>query len=87
MNQENDAKVLATELQMAQNRLELRALLDPPSRSSNGMRDAAFPRSHTFRWFIAQLSAPRIVSAIATAVLTRLPGLRTVRRYIFSGRG
>ena len=80
MNQEDDPQVLATELQMAQNRRELRALLDPSSRSSDGMRDAGFPRSHTFRWLIAHLSARWIVSAIATAVLTRLPGIRTLRR-------
>lgn len=80
MNQEDDPQVLATELQMAQNRRELRTLLDPSSRSSDGMRHARFPRSHTFRWLIAHLSARWIVSAVATAVLTRLPGIRNLRR-------
>ena len=86
MIEKDDPKVLAAQLQMAQNRLQLMVLLRPPTQAPDRSQDASFPRSRTFRWLSSHLSLDWIVSAAATALFTRLPGIRTVYRYFSAAR-
>jgi hypothetical protein len=67
---------------MERNRQALRALLKPAVDAPGG--PAKFPRSATFRWVLTRISARSILSAVASACIARVPGLRTLfRRRIF----
>jgi hypothetical protein len=72
----SDPRAQQATLAMERNRQQFRAALAPPSAAEAD----AFPRSATFRWIAAHLSARSLAS---TAALVRVPFGRLLGKVLF----
>jgi hypothetical protein len=75
----SDPRAQQATLAMERNRQQFRAALAPPSAAEAD----AFPRSATFRWIAAHLSARSLASTAAAAALVRVPFGRLLGKVLF----
>ena len=75
-----DPRAQAALLTLRRNREELLAALNPSVAPANG----GFPRSATFRWLMAHVSARSLASSALTAALLRPPWIQLLSRFVLN---
>ena len=75
-----DPRAQAALLTLRRNREELLTAVNPSGAPGTG----GFPRSATFRWLMAHVTARSLASTALTAALLRPPWIQLLSRFVFN---